>query len=45
MLLDEADVWLERCMVSDLKRNTLVAGIFTVPFSYNFLSQAIMKVI
>ncbi|KAK7957774.1 hypothetical protein PG988_012622 [Apiospora saccharicola] len=25
MLLDEADVWLERRMVSDLKRNTLVA--------------------
>lgn len=26
MLLDEADVWLERRMISDLKRNTLVAG-------------------
>lgn len=26
MLLDEADVWLERRMVSDLKRNSLVAG-------------------
>ncbi|KAK8033827.1 hypothetical protein PG991_003225 [Apiospora marii] len=25
MLLDEADIWLERRMVSDLKRNTLVA--------------------
>ncbi|TWU71120.1 hypothetical protein ED733_001833 [Metarhizium rileyi] len=25
MLLDEADVWLERRMISDLKRNTLVA--------------------
>ena len=30
MLLDEADVWLERRMISDLKRNTLVAGsVFT----------------
>lgn len=27
MLLDEADVWLEKRLVSDLKRNTLVAGI------------------
>lgn len=26
MLLDEADVWLEKRLVSDLKRNTLVAG-------------------
>lgn len=31
MLLDEADVWLERRMISDLKRNTLVAG--SVPTS------------
>lgn len=26
MLLDEADVWLERRIVADLKRNSLVAG-------------------
>lgn len=26
LLLDEADVWLERRMIADLKRNVLVAG-------------------
>lgn len=29
MLLDEADVWLERRMVADLKRNSLVAGTYS----------------
>lgn len=27
MLLDEADVWLEKRIISDLRRNTLVAGL------------------
>lgn len=26
LLLDEADVWLERRLIADLKRNVLVAG-------------------